>query len=127
MGHKIKNSIVFVGRLEKDTGLPQFLEWLRVKGKGLKVDFVGDGVLRGKCRKYGKVWGFTDPTSFYKKAEICVPGGYLSYIEALKYKCKIWTYAENPLKEDYWNDIKKIKIFPSWDEVAEMYLRLWTN
>lgn len=126
MEHKIKNSIVFVGRLEKDTGVLQFLEDLK-KLKDYKIDFVGDGSLRKECEKYGKVRGFTDPKSFLKKAEICVPAGYLSYIEAKKFGCKIWTYADNPLKEDYWKDIKKIKKFPSWEEIANEYISLYNN
>lgn len=125
MEHKVKKSIVFVGRLENDTGVLSFLKRFKTL-KGYKVDFVGDGSLRNECKKYGKVWGFTDPKPFYKKAEICVPGGYLSYIEALKLGCKIWTYADNPLKKDYWKDIKKIKKFSSWNEIADIYLQLWS-
>jgi glycosyltransferase involved in cell wall biosynthesis len=124
MEHKIKNSIVFVGRLEKDTGVLLFLDYLK-KNKDYKVDFVGDGPLKKLCRKYGKVWGFMDPIPFLKKAGICVPGGYLSYIEAKKYKCKILTFADNPLKEDYWKDIKKVKKISSWNEITDIYLHLW--
>jgi glycosyltransferase involved in cell wall biosynthesis len=126
MEHKIKNTIVFVGRFEKDTGVLKFLANFK-KFKAYKVDFIGDGSLRKECEKYGKVWGFADPKPFLKKAEICVPGGYLSYIEAKKYGCEIMTFADNPLKEDYWTDIKKVKKFPSWDEVADVYLQIWNS
>jgi glycosyltransferase involved in cell wall biosynthesis len=126
MEHKIKKSIVFVGRLEKDTGVLMFLEHFK-KLKYYKVDFIGDGALRDECKKYGKVWGFTDPKPILKKSETCVPGGYLSYIEALKFKCKIWTYTDNPLKGDYWKDIKKVKEFPSWNEIADIYIQLWKD
>jgi glycosyltransferase involved in cell wall biosynthesis len=121
---KIKNSIVFLGRLEDDTGLTMFLKSLK-KNKYKKIDFIGDGPLRSECEKYGTVHGFTDPVPFLKKAEYCVPGGYLAYIEAKQYGCKIITYANNELKEDYWKGIKKIKKFPTWSELADEYLDLW--
>jgi len=117
--------IVWVGRLERDTGLPQFLEWLMVNDQGLRVDFVGDGQLRSECEKYGMVRGFTDPKPFLKRAKICVPGGYLSYIEAKQADCKIMTFHNNPLKKDYWDEIKRVKRFPTWDEVADEYISLY--
>ena len=117
--------IVWVGRLERDTGLPQFLEWLMVNDQGLRVDFVGDGQLRSECEKYGMVRGFTDPKPFLKRAKICVPGGYLSYIEAKQAGCKIMTFHNNPLKKDYWDEIKRVKRFPTWDEVADEYISLY--
>lgn len=118
--------IVFVGRLEKDTGLSEFLKWLG-KHKDYKVDFCGDGTLRKECKKYGEVHGFTDPKLFLKKAKICVPGGYLSYIEAKSYGCKIIVFPNNPLKKDYWNEIQKIRKFPSWDQIADEYLSLYNS
>ena len=119
--------IVFIGRLEKDTGVLQFLEWLVTNGPGLKVDFVGDGQLRSECEKYGKVHGFIDPQPFLKEAKICVPGGYLSYIEARQMGCKIKVFAGNLLKKDYWNEIKKIRKFPTWDQIADEYISLYNG
>lgn len=121
---KIKNTIVWIGRLEGDTGVLDFIKWLKNNPK-YKVDFLGDGNLSGECKRYGKVHGFTNPKPFLKRAEVCVPGGYLSYIEAKKAGCKIITFANNPLKKDYWNEIKKVKKFPTWEEVTDIYLQLW--
>lgn len=120
-----RHKIVFVGRLEKDTGLPEFLQWFSSKLSGYKAEFVGDGSLRGECEKYGTVHGFADPKPFLQKAEICVPGGYLSYIEAKKYGCKIKLFPNNPLKEDYWKEIESVKRFPTWAQIADVYLKLW--
>src|SRR3989344_9317016 len=50
---KIKNSVVFLGRLEKDTGIKKFLKRLSVY-KYNNVTFVGDGVFRSECEKYSK-------------------------------------------------------------------------
>ena len=121
---KVKNSIVFVGRLEPDTGVNKFIESLK-QDKYNSVDFVGGGSLSDICSKHGKVHGFVDPTPFLQKSEYAVPAGYLSYIEAFSYGCKIITYADNSLKNDYWNEIKKIKNFPTWEGVTKEYLKLW--
>lgn len=121
---KIKNKVIFLGRLEEDTGLLKYLKRLD-EYKTWDVEFVGDGSLRTLCEKYGKVHGFTDPTPFLKKAEYVVPGGYLAYIEAKAYGCKVILYPHSELRKDYWSGIKKIKKFPTWDELADTYLSLW--
>lgn len=121
---KEKDLITFIGRLEKDTGVNEFMKWLN-KNKKYTVNFVGDGSLGKECEKYGKVLGFIDPAPLLIKSEICVPGGYLGYIEAKSYGCKIMTFYNNQLKKDYWNEIKKVKRISTWKEVADKYLQLW--
>lgn len=116
--------IVFIGRLEEDTGILKFLKWLDKNSKN-SVGFIGDGSFKSNCQKYGTVHGFADPKQFIKKADVVVPGGYLSYIEAKKRGCKIMVFPNNPLKNDYWKEIEKIKVFPTWSEVADVYLNLW--
>jgi len=141
--NKVSNSIVFLGRLEEDTGLKQFLRELRIKNLKFNFDFVGDGSLRNECEKHGKVYGFTDPEPFLEKAEYCVPGGYLSALEALSYGCKLKLYWNNPLKEDYWklspfykfannpnSALKRQKLEVwlknhSWEKVTDLYLKIW--
>lgn len=122
---KVKNKVVFVGRLEADTGLQSFLKRLD-EFKYRDVTFVGDGSLRDKCEKYGQVTGFTNPAPYLREAEYAVPGGYLSYIDATSSGCKIITYADSPLKQDYWKEIKKIKRFLSWSHIADEYIKLWS-
>lgn len=121
----VRRSLLYLGRLEPDTGLPLFLRWLDTNHPSPTINFVGDGPLRKECERYGKVHGFGDPKPFLKKADICIPGGYLSYIEAKTAGCKIMTFADNPLKKDYWEEIKKVKKFPTWEEVADEYLSLY--
>ncbi len=123
---KVKNYLVFLGRLEKDTGTPEFFKWL-AKNNKYQVDFIGDGSLHEECLKYGRVLGFIDPTSFLKRASVCVPGGYLSYIEAKSLKCKTITFANNQLKEDYWSDIEKVKKIPTWEKVSNEYINLYNR
>ena len=124
---KSPNTILFVGRLEPDTGLGEFLKWLRSSSlvHGTKVDFVGDGSLRSECERFGIVHGFCDPTPFYKKAETVVPSGYLTFLEAKSYGCKIKTFYSSQLKKEYWEEILKLKNFDTWNDIANVYLKLW--
>lgn len=135
---KQKNNILYVGRLESDTGLNIFLQWLSNHRK-YSVIFCGDGRLRKICESFGKVYGFIDPFSFLVKAEYCVPAGYLSALEAMAAKCKIKLFWTNPLKKDYWfmtpfyRFITKEKVSEAfewvreqnWDTTTEVYLELW--
>ena len=104
-----------------------FIEQLKINNLKFKIDFVGDGSLRKECEKFGKVHGFVDPNPFLEKADICVPGGYLSYIEAKSLGCKIKVFANNPLKIDYWVEIQKVKKFPTWGEIADEYISLYNS
>lgn len=134
----IKNSkkIVYVGRLEKNTGLLKFLDWLK-KNNTYKVDFCGDGELRNECFKYGTVQGFIDPEKFYKRAKYCVPGGYLAALEALNAKCELKLFWNNQVKEDYWKmspfyklkgeKLRKWAREQTWEKLANEYLDLYNS
>jgi glycosyltransferase involved in cell wall biosynthesis len=127
---KIPKSIAYVGRLQEDTGLLKCLVWFSRLDYGYKIIFVGDGPLGIECQKYGQVVGFSDPSPYLKKAETCVAGGYLSYLEAKNNGCKIVTFADNPLKVDCWNNIKaafKSKNLTTWKEISQIYLKLWLH
>jgi glycosyltransferase involved in cell wall biosynthesis len=99
-GKKDYRQLVYVGRLDKDTGLPKIMKALE-KLKGFKVDFCGDGPLRKDCEKYGTVHGFADPTPFLKTAFICLSPGVTSILEAFAHKCLVATTYNNPIKKDY--------------------------
>jgi glycosyltransferase involved in cell wall biosynthesis len=128
---KRKNSIVYVGRLEENTGLLKFFNWLKTNPK-YQVDFCGDGELRKECEKFGNVHGFTNPTLFLKKAEYCVPGGYLAALEGLSYKCKLKLFWSDKVKEDYWKlspfireDVNVWAKAQTWNKLANEYLNLY--
>lgn len=123
---KSKNTICYLGRFEKDTGLEEFLNWLSINPIKYKVTFVGEGELKNKCLKFGRVVDNSqDVYKFLKTSEYCVPSGYLSYLEAKNVGCKILTFPNNPLKVSYWDDIEKIKEMPTWGQVADIYMKLW--
>ena len=108
--YKQKNTMVYLGRQDSDTGYLQFLNWLKTQGNKMKVKFVTND---------------PNPEKYLKTAEYCVPSGYLSYLEAKGMGCKTLTFANNPLKVDYWKEIKKLKTIPTWSKVAEVYIKLW--
>lgn len=121
---KIKNSIVWLGRTDQDTGYFEFLEWIEKHKQSLPF--------HGKSKYVVKyITNVKNPEKYLKTAEYCVPSGYLSYLEAKSYGCKIITFANNPLKEDYWNEIrdiyddKRLKAIPTWDVVTKTYIKLW--
>jgi glycosyltransferase involved in cell wall biosynthesis len=127
------NLFVYVGRLEKNTGLLKFLNWLKENPK-YKVDFCGDGELRKRCVKFGNVHGFCDPTPFLKKAEHCVPGGYLAALEALSFDCQIKLFWNDKIKDDYWSmspfvkaDVGSWAKKQTWEKLSNEYLDLYNN
>lgn len=108
--HKLHNSIVWLGRIDQDTGYLEFQKWLKKQKTKYLVKYVTN---------------VKNPEKYLKNAEYCVPSGYLSYLEAKSYGCKIITFTNNALKEDYWNEVKSLKKIPTWDEVAKVYIKLW--
>lgn len=131
---KNKKAIVFVGRLEENTGLVKFLEWLK-RNSGYKVDFCGDGNLRNECERYGEVHGFCNPNSFYEKVKLVIPGGYLAALEALNSGCDIKLFWNNKVKENYWKmspfykfkgeKLRKWAREQTWEKLADKYLKLY--
>lgn len=126
------NSYVYVGRLEENTGLLEFLKF--AKKRHLKIDFCGDGVLKQECAKYGVVHGFCDPTPYLKKAEYCVAGGYLAALEGLSYGCKLKLFWNNQVKKDYWQmspfTKKNVKVWAksqTWEKLANEYISLYNS
>lgn len=140
---KIKNSIVYVGRLEKNTGILKFLKWLEKNNKENKyhVDFCGEGNLRKECERYGTVHGFTNPAPYIRKAAICVPAGYLAALEAMAAKCRIMVFWNNNVKKDYWqmtpfykwiikDDLKSSYDWAkkqTWEKLANEYIDLYNS
>ena len=100
-----ENIILFVGRLDKNTLLPVFLKMLKnfseffIKFK-LKVEFCGDGELRKFCEKYGRVYGWHNPENLFKKAKYVFGPGYLTTLEALSYRCLVFSVYKNPIQRD---------------------------
>lgn len=97
---KDNKRILYVGRLDKDTGLTKILTALKLL-RGFRIDFCGDGELREKCEQAGKVHGWVEPGKFYENSLICLSPGITSILEAFTYKCLIATTYDSPIKKDY--------------------------
>lgn len=101
---KEKNSFLYVGRLEKDTGLSIFLEFLNILSNKkiiFSVKFCGNGPMQKDCTKYGEVLGFVNVNKYLAKSEICFAGGYLSILEAMAAKNIVLSAFNSELKKDY--------------------------
>jgi|SRR5581483_10957186 len=137
---KRKKIIVFVGRLARDTGVIEFLNYLK-KHKNLKAVFIGDGDYKNQCQKYGEVRGFTNSQKFIENAGVLVPGGYLTCLEGFAAKCKIKIFISNDLKRDYWQLSPMYKFIKddnikeaynwvknqTWEKLADEYLNLYNS
>lgn len=100
-----KFKILFVGRLEEDTGVPIYLTALeKLKNRGIAFSFevCGDGSLRSKVEAYGKVHGFVQDISPYLKSAVVVfASSYLAILEAMVAERPVFAVYANALKEDY--------------------------
>jgi len=93
--------LLYVGRLDYDTGLPLLLQSLKQEVWSGKIIFCGDGVLKDQAKQFGEVVGFKNPMPFLKRAKVVFAGGYLSVLEAFAYRCLVVAAYNNPLKKDY--------------------------
>lgn len=100
-----KLKILFIGRLEIDTGLPIYLEVLKMLiKKGIQFSFVacGDGSLRRHAEQFGRVYGFVQDISPYLNSAIVVfASSYLAILEAIVARRPVFAVYTNALKEDY--------------------------
>jgi len=134
--YRKQRKLIFVGRLEQDTGVGDFIKLLK-SYKNYTIEFYGDGSMRSLCSKYGKVNGFVDLSNVFKNAEFVFAGGYLVALEALSFGCKVLVAWDNPLKKDYWIDFplypyllkpnESIKLLSnySWENLIKSYNALW--
>ncbi|MBM3209137.1 glycosyltransferase family 4 protein [Candidatus Shapirobacteria bacterium] len=106
---KNENQIVFVGRLENDTGLPIYLRAIELLHKKYSILntpypilFLGEGSLKSEAEKYGKVLGVVkDIRPYLLESRFVFTSGYLSILEAMACRKLVFAVYDNPLKEDY--------------------------
>lgn len=100
-----KKRILFLGRIEEDTGVPIYLRVLeKLKEQNIAFEFIacGNGSLAPKVIKYGKVTGFVLDIPWYvAQADIVFASSYLSIMEALAYSKPVFAVFTNQLKKDY--------------------------
>lgn len=113
-GKTAENRLIFVGRLDEQTGILTYLETVKeLKKNGVKVELeiYGDGKFRPKAEKVGKVHGFVkDPLKPLAQARFALVSRYLSILEAMLFKKLVFAVYDNPLKQDY----LKMAPFAKW-------------
>lgn len=114
---KVQNSklkILFIGRIEKDTGVKTYSEVLK-QLKNYEFEACGDGSKRSELEKYGKVHGFVKNIDKYiNKSDIIFASSYLSILAAIKLRKPVFSVFENPMKGDY----LKMAPFAKWIYIA---------
>ncbi len=97
--------ILFVGRLEKDTDVPLYLNTLQLLSeKNIVYDFsaLGDGSLRKDAEQYGKVYGFVENiTDQLITTNFVFASSYLAILEAFAAKKLVFAAYDTALKRDY--------------------------
>ena len=100
-----KDSAVFIGRLDEQTGALTYAKAVElVKKRYPKFEFiiVGDGKDREKIEKKYNVLGFQkDPEKYFPMYHFAFVSRYLSILEAFAAKKLVFAVYDNPVKEDY--------------------------
>ncbi|HEX8931622.1 MAG TPA: glycosyltransferase family 4 protein, partial [Patescibacteria group bacterium] len=100
-----KESAVFVGRLDEQTGILTYAEAVQIlKQKYPKFTFlaIGDGKYKKIVEKKNKVLGFIEnPEKYFRGYRFAFVSRYLSILEAFAAKRLVFAVYDNPVKEDY--------------------------
>ena len=107
-----KNLIIFLGRLEEETGIMEYLEAFKnisKKHKDLKMLVLGDGSLRKKSETFVKTnnlnvtfKGFIlDTYSYIQRANFMFTSRYLGILESMVNKKYVLAVYNNKIKKDY--------------------------
>lgn len=110
--------ILFIGRLEEDTGVPLYLRMLDIlqaRNCPYVFEVCGDGSWRESVKKYGTVHGFVQSVSDYlSQTDIVFASSHLSIMQALSYKKIVLATYTNQLKKD----ALEMATFGSWIKLS---------
>ncbi|HWY78784.1 MAG TPA: glycosyltransferase family 4 protein [Candidatus Sulfotelmatobacter sp.] len=102
---KKKESAVFMGRLDEQTGVLVYakaIEFLKKKYPKFIFDIIGDGKDRGLLENKFNVLGFLDkPERYFPRYHFAFVSRYLSILEAFAARRLVFAVYDNPIKEDY--------------------------
>ena len=117
---KKENLLLFIGRLEEDTGCKFILKLLMEfhrKNENYKSYFLGDGSLKeslklevnkNNIKSIHFKGNVNDVDKYLKKSNIVFSSGYLGILEALSWGCHVISTYNNELKKDYLMGFNKI-------------------
>ena len=109
---RAKFKILFIGRLEEETGIMEYLKALKIlkeKGYEFQLKVLGDGTLKRKAEDFSRVnkinaefKGFVGNVENYlPEAVFIFTSRYLGILEALAYKKFVFAHYNNEIKKDY--------------------------
>lgn len=105
--HNSKLRCVFIGRLEKDTGIlfyESLIGALKKQKIPVTLDVYGEGSLKDSL-KVGTYKGVTkDVDKTLEAYDVCFTSSYLSILDALNHELLVISTYDNPLKKDYLMD-----------------------
>lgn len=108
-----KEAAVFVGRLAEDTGILAYLEALRLLrddfGIDLPMEVCGDGPLRERAEEMARGAGLKvrfhgfvkEPAPYLRSCRLAFVSGYLSILEAMAHRRRVFAWYDTPIKKDY--------------------------
>ncbi len=111
--NKILNSALFIGRLEPDTGILEYIKAIKILkykyDREITLEICGDGRLRKIIEDYSEknkltvnINGFIKTLDgFYKKSGVVLCSSYLCILESLYRKKFVISIYQNKLKKDY--------------------------
>jgi len=106
-------TIIFMGRLEPDTGIMDYLRAMPLILDGLeariKLIVCGDGSLRAEVREFAEsrsldvemVGAVKDPSRWIQRGRFIFASGYLTILEAMVSRRLVFAVHDNLLKRDY--------------------------
>ena len=102
---KSKNSAVFVGRLDEQTGILTYVNAVKIikkKVPNFEFEIIGDGKFKKEIEREFKVSGFQkNPERYFFEYNFAFVSRYLSILEAMAARKLVFAVFDNPLKEDY--------------------------
>jgi len=105
--------VIFIGRLEEDTGIKEYLSALVILKSKYNLDIsgyiCGNGSLRECIKKELNIHGIriemlgfvSSPEVYLQKCQFAFVSGYLGILEAMAYKKLVLNIYTNELKKDY--------------------------
>ncbi|MHA1769977.1 MAG: glycosyltransferase family 4 protein [Candidatus Thorarchaeota archaeon] len=108
-----RQGLVYVGRIERDTGIMEYIEALRILREGhglnLHMEVIGDGSLKPQVEQVARERGLPvkfhgamhEPWSIAGSAKVCLAVGFLSILEAMSLGIPVVSLATSPLRISY--------------------------
>jgi len=115
-----EDEVAYIGRLEEDTGIMQYVESLNIlkskHGLHFHLNICGNGSLKPAIDSYVRrhdldvrlLGSLSNPRPILRKAKYAFVGGYLSLLEAMAERRPAFAIYNNPLKYDYFSMMPNI-------------------